>query len=256
MNCIDIHGHVNFPDYTDVEGAIERARAAGVGMVTVGTGLASSQQAIVLAEAHENMWATVGIHPTDTDETFDTEVLETFALHPKVVAIGECGLDYFHSTPEEIPRQREIFIQHIMLANKVNKPLMLHIRNGKKGGNAYQEAISILKEHSRVRANFHFFAGTVEDAQAIVAMGNTVSFTGVLTFTQDYDEVVRSVPLTHIMSETDCPFVSPTPYRGTQNEPAHVREVVRAIARIRSEDEGAVAKQIIENAREFFGINP
>jgi len=254
MNYIDIHGHVNFPEYANREGVIARAHAGGVGMVTVGTDLASSREAVTLAKTHENMWATIGLHPVDSPEDFDIAAFAELAQHPKVVALGECGLDYFHATPEAIPRQRDVFMQHIDLANKVGKPLMLHVRNGTKGGNAYQEAISILKEHARVRANFHFFAGTVEDATAIVEMGNTISFTGVLTFTTDYDAVVRSVPITHIMSETDCPFVTPAPYRGTQNEPLHVREVVKAIARIRGEDEEVVRSTLMSNARDFFGL--
>lgn len=214
MNYIDIHGHVNFPEYdADREEVIKRAQETGVGMISVGTGLESSKQALELAAAHEHMWAVVGIHPADVHgdvSAVEFDGISGLAHYPKVVAIGECGLDYFHSTPEDIPRQRELFVQHIQLANTVGKPLMLHVRNGKSADhNAYQEAIDILKKYAKVRANFHFFAGTLEDAQDIVAMGNTLSFTGVLTFARNYDEVVKNVPLTSIMSETDCPYVAP-----------------------------------------------
>jgi TatD DNase family protein len=263
MKYIDIHGHVNFPDYADGEGAISRAHDASVGMITVGTDLASSRRAVELAEKHQNMWATVGLHPVEVSrpdlggQALEVKLLRELAQHPKVVAIGECGLDYFHSAIEEIPRQRDIFIQQIDIANKVDKPLMLHVRNSKNNISAYQDAIAILKEHATVRANFHFFAGTVQDVLDIVVMNNTISFTGVLTFTHDYDEVVRTVPLSHIMSETDCPFVAPVPYRGKQNEPLHVREVVKAIARIRGVGEEVVRNALVNNARDFFGItNP
>lgn len=259
MNYIDIHGHINISDFeADREAVIQRAQEAGVGMITVGTDIASSKKAITLAEQNENMLAIVGIHPTDVKAITDADfsILQEIAIHPKVVAIGECGLDYFHSKPEDMAKQREIFLKHIELANKVKKPLMLHVRNGKAAdlaNNAYQEVIAILKEKSQVRANFHFFAGTVEDARDIVAMGNTISFTGVLTFARNYDEVIRSVPIESIMSETDCPFVAPIPYRGKRNEPVYVIEVVKKIAEIRGEDPTIVAQKLFKNAQEFFG---
>lgn len=265
LTFIDIHGHINFPEYdADRETAIARAQEAGVGMITVGTGVESSRKAIEFAEQNENMWAIVGIHPTDAKDITaeDFSVLQELATHPKVVAIGECGLDYFHSQPEEIAQQREIFIRHIELANSLGKPLMLHVRNGKTGpnrevqplGNAYQEVIAILKEKAKVRANFHFFAGTLADAQDIVAMGNTVSFTGVLSFARNYDEIVKNIPLTSIMSETDCPFVAPIPYRGKRNEPSYVIETVKKIAEIRGEEPDTVAKILLSNARLFFKV--
>ncbi|MEN9912733.1 MAG: hypothetical protein RLY66_141 [Candidatus Parcubacteria bacterium] len=258
LNYIDIHGHINFPDYDkDREVAITRAQEAGVSIITVGTDIESSKQAITLAETHENMWAIVGVHPTDAKDITDADisVLRELAKHPKVVAIGECGLDYFHSAPEDMEKQRDIFIQHIELANSLSKPLMLHVRNSKTGDhNAYQEAISILKDKAKVRANFHFFAGTLQDAQDIVAMNNTVSFTGVLSFARNYDEIVRSIPLKSIMSETDCPFVAPVPYRGKRNEPSYVIETVKKIAEIRNESLETVSSTIITTAKDFFKI--
>ena len=255
MKYIDIHSHLNFPDYNhDREAVIERAQKAGVGMITIGTDIESSKKAVALADANEDMWAIVGVHPMDAhtpNGSDDISALSELAAHPKVVAIGECGLDYFHGKPEDMPRQREIFDWHINLANKVNKPLMLHVRNGKTG-NAYQEVIGILKEKSKVRANFHFFAGTLQDAQDIVAMGNTVSFTGVLTFARNYDEIVKEIPLESIMSETDCPFVAPLPHRGKRNEPGYVIETVKKIAEIRGEDEATVEARLVANAQEFF----
>lgn len=266
----DIHGHVNFPEYdADREEVIARAQAAGVGLVTVGTDLESSGQAIKLAETHENMWAIVGVHPVHTAEShhgpaaaFDHEAFKKLAVHPKVIAIGECGLDYFHSKPEEIAHQREVFLQHIQLANETKKPLMLHVRNakadpknpGQVGPSAYQDAVALLKEHAKVPVNFHFFAGTIDDAKAILDIGGTMSFTGVLTFARNYDEVVKYIPLECMMSETDCPYVAPIPYRGQRSEPVHTIEVVKAIAKIRGDDEEEVRVQIRENVRRVFGI--
>ncbi|MDD5165131.1 MAG: TatD family hydrolase [Candidatus Pacebacteria bacterium] len=259
---IDIHGHANFPNYDqDREAVIERAEKAGVAMITVGTDVATSTSALQLATSHEHMWAVVGVHPTDTKEPIDFEALERLSTHPKVVAIGECGLDYFHSKLDEIPLQKEIFEKHIQLAQKVGKPLMLHVRNGKLAGavssvgNAYQDALHILKKYPQIRANFHFFAGSLGDLKNITERGYSVSFTGVISFTSDYDELLRSVPITQMMSETDCPFVPPVPYRGKRNEPAYVVETVKAIARIRGEDDAVIAERLVENAKNFFKLD-
>lgn len=270
MRYIDIHGHVNFPQYDeDREVVIERAQKAGVAMITVGTDVATSTSAVQLATSHEHMWAVVGIHPVDEGNTeqwkqgqmnLDFETLQRLAEHPKVVAIGECGLDYFHAKEHEISLQKEIFEKHIQLAEKVKKPLMLHVRNGKLAGsvssigNAYQDALHILKKYPQVRANFHFFAGSRSDLDQIVARGYSVSFTGVVSFTRDYDELLRFVPASQMMSETDCPFVSPAPYRGKRNEPVYVIETVKAIAQIRGEDEGVLAERLVQNAKNFFGL--
>jgi TatD DNase family protein len=252
----DIHGHVNFPEYgNDQADVIRRAQDAGVAMITVGTDLGTSQSAVVLAEQHENMWATVGIHPTHTKEVFSQDAFRELTAYPKVVAIGECGLDYFRSKPEDREWQKRIFEQQIALANEIRKPLILHVRNGKNGEmgqNAYADALAMLAQTARVPFNFHFFAGTAEDLKNIITAGGYVSFTGVLTFTSDYDQVVREAPLDRIMSETDCPFVAPAPYRGRRNEPGYVIEVVKAIARIRGESEDVVAAQLATNAQRFF----
>jgi TatD DNase family protein len=263
MKYIDIHSHFNFPDYdADREEAIGRAQKAGIGIITVGTDFESSHQAIALAEKHENMWATVGLHPVDAAE-FDYEAFKKLALHPKVVAIGECGLDYFH-TPFSADAQRAVFIQQIKLANEVKKPLMLHVRNAKNvkvgraqtanSTNAYEEAVGILKKHAKVAANFHFFAGTMADLKNILAIGCSVSFTGVLTFTHDYDELVKTAPLDQIMSETDAPYASPVPYRGKRNESSYVVDIARKIAEIRGESEDIVLPALVNNAKKFFSI--
>ena len=182
------------------------------------------------------------------------------------MGIGECGLDYFHLESEEIAgkiekqieKQKEVFIKHIELANNLNKPLMLHIRNGKKNDSShnsvYEIAVNILKKYAKVRANFHFFAGSISDLKKIIEINATVSFTGALTFTHDYDDLVKSAPISSIMSETDAPYVSPIPYRGKRNEPLFVKEVVKVIAYIKGESMAEIGSQIIDNAREMFRI--
>lgn len=264
---------MNFAAYdADREIVIKRALDAGVGMITVGTDLESSKAAVTLAETHEEMWATVGLHPVYAGESnndfletgavtgrrpiqeFNESEFKTLASHPKVVAIGECGLDYFHSRVEDIQNQKEMFYRHISLANLVKKPLMLHVRNAKDGTDAYQEAVSILKERANVRANFHFFAGTLSDLKSILEIGGTVSFTGVVSFTRDYDEIVKKVPMDRIMSETDCPYLAPIPNRGKRNEPAFVLDTINKIAEIRGENPQKLSEQIFKNARNMFGI--
>jgi TatD DNase family protein len=255
MKYIDIHCHLDFPDYdSDREEVIKKIQEAEAGIINVGTDAKTSRSSVDLAHKYPEMWATVAIHPNHTNEPFDFGVIEKLAQDPRVVAIGECGLDCFRSQPEDLDRQKEVFIQHIELANSVKKPLMLHIRNGKDGKNMYQEAIKVLKKHAKVPANFHFFAGSLDDLKSILEIGGTVSFTGVLTFTKDYDEVVKNVPMDKFMTETDAPYASPIPFRGKRNEPAHVREVVKAIARIKGETEEKVAQQSVDNARRVFGI--
>jgi TatD DNase family protein len=175
---------------------------------------------------------------------------------PKVVAIGECGLDYYRCTEESITKQKENFIAQVELANEFNKPLMLHIRNNPddKMHNAYSDTLSLLKEYAKVKGDVHFFAGIWEEAKNFLDFGFTLSFTGVITFTHDYDEVIRNTPLDMIMTETDSPYVAPVPYRGKRNEPLYVKEVVKKIAEIKNLPETEVAEAIIKNAKKLFDI--
>ncbi len=274
FDYIDIHGHLNFVAYDpDREEVIKRAQDAGVGMITVGTQMDTSKKAVELAEAHENMWAVIGLHPIHTSkshhdekelgeggkeftsrgEILDMDAYRKLANHPKTVAIGECGLDYYRLEEDSRDKQVKIFESMIDLANEVGKPLMLHIRNG-SGRSAYNDAYEILKSRAKVKGDLHFFAGSIEEAKPFLDLGFSFSFTGVVTFTKDYDEIVKYLPLERIMSETDCPYVTPKPNRGKRNEPAYVIETVKAIARIRGEDEAKVAAQLLENARKFFSL--
>jgi len=278
---IDIHGHLNFAAYdmassglpVDREEAIKRAQEASVAMITVGTQIDTSRKAVELAETHENMWAAIGLHPihtlkshhdeqelgegnkefTSRGEVVNIEAYRELAKHPKVVAIGECGLDYYRLDPDSIAKQRVAFESMIDIANEADKPLMLHLRNG-SDRSAYNDAFEIIKSRAKVKGDLHFFAGSIEEAKPFLDLGFYFSFTGVVTFTRDYDAIIKFLPLDRIMSETDCPYVAPKPYRGKRNEPAYVIETVKAIARIRGEDETVVSRQLLENARHFFGI--
>ncbi|MES2059926.1 MAG: TatD family hydrolase [Patescibacteria group bacterium] len=249
MQFIDNHAHLNFPEYdADREEVIKRANDARVGIINVGVDLASSKWAVELAEANPNMWAIIGQHPTDTKEDFDAGSYRELLKSEKVVAIGECGLDYFHGEEGEKENQKKLFIQQIELAIEAGKPLMLHIRN------AYEDAIEILKKYPDVKGNVHFFAGSKEIAEGFLNLGFTLSFTGVITFANEYEELLKFIPLDRILSETDCPFVSPVPYRGKRNEPAYVVEVVKKIAEIKGLSIEEVSKQLLANSKKLWNL--
>jgi TatD DNase family protein len=281
---IDIHSHTNFKAFEeDRDAVIMRALDAGVAVINVGTQIDTSRFAVEMANKYDGVYAIIGLHPihtgasyhdtkelgeegkafTSRGEVFNYEEYKKLIVDPKVVAIGECGLDYYRCTEETIAKQKQAFIEQINLANEFSKPLMLHIRNNpeNKTLNAYSDALEILKEHldgeslpAGRRGDVHFFAGTLEDAKMFVDFGFTLSFTGVVTFTHDYDEVVRQTPLDMIMSETDSPYITPVPYRGKRNEPVYVIEVVKKIAEIKGLSVEEVAQQLVMNAKRVFKI--
>ena len=265
----DIHAHVNDARFKDDEAeVVARMKTAGVWSIMVGTDLVMSQRAIELAEKYENVWATIGCHPVDnTKEIFDDKIYQEMAKHPRVVAIGECGLDYYwpadggwvSGEDAEKKRQAELFKRQIAIAVAVDKPLMIHGRPTKGSMDAYEDILTILEEAKnkhgdRVRGNIHFFVGALPIAERFFALDFTISFTGVITFSRDYDEVIRRAPLDRIMSETDAPYVAPVPYRGKRNEPVYVQEVVKKIAEIRGEDLETVGKALVVNARRVFSV--
>jgi len=223
---IDVHSHVNFSDYdSDREDVIKRALDANVWMINVGVGKEESKSAVMLGEKYkEGLYAIVGQHPT-SEEIFDKDFYRNLAKSKKVVGIGECGLDFFppsHKATADKPnyeKQVAAFRGQIEFAIELDLPLMIHCRE------AYDEALTILNEYKKtagdkLRGDFHFFAGDIETAQKILDLGFNISFTGVITFARDYEKLVKYVPLDRMMSETDCPYVTPVPNRGKRNEPA------------------------------------
>lgn len=252
----DIHSHIHDPAFSaDRSEVLLRMREGNVGTITIGTDITSSQKAVELAETEEGIWASVGVHPRDNpDEIFDTEALENLAVSEKVVAIGECGLDYFGGVDEEEKkRQWNLFEEHINLALNTDLPLMLHVRD------AYEDTLAILEhcakgEGERLRGDVHFFVGNKVIAKRFFDMGMTISFTGVITFTHDYDEVVAYAPKDMIMAETDAPYVAPVPFRGKRNEPLYVKEVYKKIAALRGESEEEMQKYISSTANQVFAL--
>ena len=278
IKYFDIHSHFNLPQFDkDRTAAIKRMEEKQVATICVGTDLETSKKAVEIAETSDYIWATVGQHPTDTEEEFDLDNYRELAKHSKVVAIGETGLDYYHmereahnaERKEEIKsKQKEVFKKHIELAIEIKKPLMIHARPSKNSMDAYEDALDILEnatlrqvstpsstrgaQGSRLRANFHFFVGDLEIAKRILENGWTVSFDGPITFSNDYDEVIKMLPLESIMAETDAPFAAPAPYRGKFCEPWMVEEVVKKIAEVKSLDLEIVRAQLLENVKRVF----
>jgi len=292
-DLFDIHTHVQFAAFkNDADLVIKRALGAGVWMVNVGTQKETSFAAIEFAEKYpEGVYATVGLHPIHTEksyhdeqelgimnkelggfesrgEEFDYGYYKKLAENPKVVAIGECGLDYAVFVREQREReqkrasaeasgegglpieerkakQHRVFLQQIELAVELNKPLMIHCRN------AFYDLIRILSSKLQVLSSsgiVHFFSGTKEDAEKLLDLGFSFSFGGVITFARNYDEVVKYIPLERILLETDAPYVAPVPYRGKRNEPIYVIEVAKKIAELKGLSTDEVAEATTKNA--------
>lgn len=261
---IDIHSHLNDSRFeADFLEALARMRDADVSSIVVGTDLAMSTKAVRLATEYPDLWATVGLHPTDNHkEEFDMLSYEQLASHPRVVAVGECGLDYHwpahdgwpSGEREEKDRQRALFVKQITLAEHVGKPLMIHGRPTQGSMDAYEDILDILKDFPDIRGDVHFFVGDPAIAKRFLDIGFYLSFTGVLTFAKEYDETIRFAPLDRIMAETDAPYVAPAPHRGKRNEPAYVTEVYAAIARIKGVDPELVRSALVANAHQLFDL--
>ncbi len=280
MKYIDIHAHVNFAVYDeDRAEVIARAQDADMDIINVGTQLSTSHKAVEIAKQYDNAYAIVGLHPIHTDasyhdadeigsetkeftsrgEVFNSTAYRELARHPKVVGIGETGLDYYRTSPDSLEKQRTAFHAQIELACELNLPLMLHIRPSQGSFDAYDDVLEILRPYKdthgeRLRGNVHFFAGSPDIAHAFIDLGFFISFTGVITFASGFKELVQAIPLDRIMSETDCPYVTPEPYRGKRNEPLYAIEVVKRIAKWKGMNEDEVADQIRKNAKELFGV--
>jgi TatD DNase family protein len=259
VRYIDVHCHVQFDQYDeDREDLIAQIKEQKVAGIVVGCDLESSQKAISLAQQHEHLYASVGLHPTHAEE-FEVTQYRALAEHEKVVAIGECGLDYFRPTEltEALKeKQKSVFKQHIALAAELQKPLIIHARPSKGTQDAYHDLIVFLQEAKQtypdLRGDIHFFVGGIEEAEALRALDFTLSFTAVITFAHDYDEMLRAQPLTAILSETDAPYIAPIDRRGKRNDPLAVITVVSRIAEIRSEEPEIVRTTLLQNALKMF----
>lgn len=263
FNYIDIHSHLNLdPLVKDQKQVLLKMSEQGIATITVGVDYQTSVDAINLAKENDSLYACIGLHPNDNENLdFDKQKYLELAKDSCVVAIGETGLDYFRDRSDENKnRQKEIFIKHVEIAITVNKPLMIHARPSKGTQDAYEDTLDILENFllrhptSKLMVNFHFFVGNLEIAKRIVLNGWSMSFDGPITFSNDYDEVIKNIPLQNIMAETDAPFAAPNPYRGKTCEPWMVSLVYEQIAKIRDNEPEYVRQQINQNAINFFKI--
>lgn len=253
---IDSHVHLDDLRYdTDRDTVLQRAEAAGVEtMVTIGCDLATSQAAVALAQTHQQVFATIGVHPHEAKEIKDGwyEAFRSLARQPKVVAYGEIGLDYHYDhSPREI--QRERFREQIHLARELNLPLIIHTRE------AQDDTVTILREEGAgdVGGVFHCFSGDAWLAKDALDLGFYLSFSGVLTFKNAtmLRDIAKTVPLDRLMVETDCPYLTPVPYRGKRNEPAYVQYVAETLAEIRGNGSfESLARATVDNTKRLFRI--
>lgn len=252
---IDTHAHLFFPNFNgELDQVLERARTAGIEKIIVpGTDLATSALAVELSEKYEQIYAAVGIHPHDTKEWKDNLISEIrdLAANKKVVAIGEIGLDYYYDfSPKKI--QINAFERQIELAVELNKPIIVHNRESNS------DVMNIIKRYKdkNLKAQFHCFAGSLNDARELIEMGHFISFPGNITFKkmETLRNILRRIDINNLLLETDSPFMTPEPYRGKRNEPAHVVLVAEKIAEVHYLTIEDVARTTTYNTYKLFGI--
>ena len=256
MRIVDTHCHLNDEAlYKDIDNVISRARQAGVEkMVVIGWDKASSELAIKIAEQHENIYTVIGFHPENIFDINDDVLYKTLELYknPKVVGIGEIGLDYhWTKDPEKRELQKQYFIKQIEFANKVGLPISIHSRE------AFNDTLEILKEHKPMHGGvMHCYSGSVENINDIIDLGLYIGLDGPVTFTnaKTPKEVAAEVPLEKLVVETDCPYLSPHPLRGTVNEPANISLIVDAIAESRGMSKKHLLDVLYQNSCKLFNL--
>lgn len=260
MKIIDSHCHLQYPKYeNDREEVILKTLDASIQMICVGTDFQTSNAGIEIAQKYEGVWASVGLHPNDNlNENFDSSEYEKLLKMPKVVAMGEIGLDYYRTVELEAQKiQKNRFEIQLDLAVRTNMPVILHSRDSGKGstGLVHPDMISILKNNLPPKLGVaHSFTGTIEEAKTYLDLGFYLGFNGIITFARQYDEVVKYVPLEGILLETDAPFLAPEPYRGQRNEPSYIIEVAKILAELKGESIEKIAQQTTENSKRLFNI--
>ena len=283
---IETHAHLDYPDFAaDFDDVLRRANEAGVTrIITIGTSIESSRRAIELAEKYPSIYAVIGVHPAYVEQAGEDVItpLRELAKSPRVVAIGETGLDYHHlpsveaakqknvqvfsalqsGTEEQLEasiedgayksKQADLFEEQLDLAVELGLNVVIHQRD------AWDDTLEIMRPYSgRLRGVFHCFGGTLEQANEVLDLDHLVSFTGIVTFKNGADvrEVAAKVPLWKFMVETDCPYLAPVPFRGKRSEPAHTRIVAETIAAARGVPFQEVAEATTATAEEFFRFN-
>ncbi len=252
MVLIDSHAHVNLPQFErDRAAVIERAWDAGlVGLVNIGTSVRTSRESVALAQEHDRIYATVGIHPHEAESSTSETLgeLRSLARYDKVVAIGEIGLDYYRDySPRAV--QRQAFRDQLALASEVRLPVVIHSRD------AHEDLLGILSDWKGTGV-LHTYAAGLKHLDQVVEMGFFIGISGPITYDHaaELRNVVRAAPLERLLVETDCPYLAPNPQRGKRNEPAYVAWVAQAIAQARRESVERIARETTDNARRLFAL--
>lgn len=283
---IETHAHLDYPDFAeDLEDVLRRATEAGVTrIITIGTSIESSRRAVDLAEKYSNVFAVIGVHPTYADEAGEDVItpLRELAQNPRVVAIGETGLDYHRLPSVEAGKEKRVEVMHALqseteqdidagirdgafksiqaslfqqqldLADELRLNVVIHQRD------AWDDTLEILRDYGRqISGVFHCFGGTLEQANEVLDLGHLVSFTGIVTFKNGANvrAVAAQIPLDSFMVETDCPYLAPVPFRGQRCEPSHTRLVAESIAAARGVTLEEIARATTATAEEFFRFN-
>lgn len=258
---VDSHAHIDGAEYdVDRDEVVERARDAGLlAILNVGTGdphSGSLERAVEVAEKYEGVYAAVGVHPHDAklfDENAAEQIESLIKRSPRVIALGEIGLDYHYDhSPRQV--QREVFIKQLRMAREMDLPVIIHSRS------ADDETVKVLSEEMKGNARggiMHCFGGTPLMALQVLELGFLVSFAGNVTFkkAENLREAARVVPLDRLLIETDCPYLTPVPFRGRRNEPAHVVEVARCLADLYGVEIEEIGRRTTENFMRFFGLD-
>ena len=252
---IDTHCHLDFEDFgAELPAVLLRARTAGVqAFVCIGSGrdTSSARGAVQIAETESDVFASVGVHPHDAAgmTEADWQELEDLGQRPRVVAIGETGLDYhYDQSPRDV--QRAAYRRFIAMAQRLKRPVVSHIRD------AHDDAQAILREAGPTEGVIHCFTGGVAEARAYLELGQTLSFSGILTFknAESIREAARFAPLDRVTIETDAPYLAPIPYRGKRNEPAYVVETLKLLAELKGVDLETAAQATSQNAKRLFRL--
>jgi TatD DNase family protein len=255
MTLFDTHAHLHFPDFAeDLDRVLARAREAGLrGIVTIGTDRDSNRATVAMAERYPDVWASVGIHPHDAAEATEEDFIEMerLARSPRVVGFGEMGLDFFRDlSPRDV--QARVFRRQLDVARAAGKPAIIHCRD------AHPETLAILDEArvGEIGGVMHCFSADVPVARRCLDLGLMISLAGPVTYknARDLPDVARFVPEDRLVVETDCPYLTPTPHRGTRNEPAYVALTAAHVAALRGADAEAFGETVTRNAARLFKI--
>jgi len=265
---IDTHAHVNFNAYKDDgDEVIKRTLKENIWLINIGAQYSTSQRAVEYAEKYrDGVYAAVGLHPSHIHENnlkqdkgaqeesreleeFDLEKYRELLENPKVVAMGEIGLEYSNEISQQAKdKQKKVLIEQLELAQQIGKPVMFHCRK------AYDDLIELLTIRTQLKGVIHCFMGRWSQAEKLIGLGFHIGFNGLITYARDYDKVIAKLPLEKILLETDCPYLSPVPHRDKRNEPLYIKYVAEKIAEIKKIKFEQVAQQTTKNARELFGI--